>query len=58
VQRATRLNATSQARLDSVRENLEVRYLSEVESSENVVTKREFPFTIFESLFVTDLIDH
>jgi len=59
-QRATRLSATPLARIDSVRENLEVRYSTqcEVESSENVVTEREFPFTNFdESLFVTNPTD-
>jgi len=56
-QRAARLSATLQARIDSIRENLEARYSTkrEVESSENVVTEREFPFTNFdESLFVTN----
>jgi len=55
-----RLSATSLATVDSVRENLEVRYSTEreVESSENIVTEREFPFTNFdESLFVTNPTD-
>jgi len=59
-QRAARLNATPLARIDSVRENLEVQYSieREVESSENVVTDREFPFTNFdESLFMTNPTD-
>jgi len=59
-QRAARLNATPQVRIDSVRENLETRYSTEceVESSENVVIEREFPFTNFdESLFVTNPTD-
>jgi len=62
VQRATRLNATPQARIDSVGKNIEARYSSEREvesSSENVVPEREFPITIFdESLFATDPTDH
>jgi len=56
----TRLSATPQASIDNVRENLEARHLAEreVESSENVVTEREFPFTNFdESLFVTNQTD-
>jgi len=55
-----RLSATSQARIDSVRENLDARYSTEREakSSENVVTEREFPFINFdESLFVTNPTD-
>jgi len=59
-QRPARLSATPQARIDSVRENLKARYSieREVESSENVVTKREFPFTNFdESLFMTNSTD-
>jgi len=59
-QRAAGLSAIPQARIDSVRENLGARYSTEreVESSENVVTEREFPFTNFdESLFVTNLTD-
>jgi len=59
-QRGARLSATPQVRIDSVRKNLEARYSTEreVESSENVVTEREFPFTNFdESLFVTNPTD-
>jgi len=59
-QRAARLSATPRARIDSVRENSEERYSTEreVESSKNVVTEREFPFTNFnESLFVTNPSD-
>jgi len=43
-QRAARLSATPLARIDSIRENLDVRYSTEreVESSENVVTERDF----------------
>jgi len=58
--RAARLSATQQASIDSVRDNLEARYSTEreVESSESVVTEREFPFTKFdESLFVTNPTD-
>jgi len=57
------LSATPQAKIDSVCKNLDARYSTErkVESSENVVTEHEFPFTNFdESLFVinpTDLIN-
>jgi len=59
-QRAARLSATPPTGIDNVRENLEARYSTEreVESSENVVTEREFPFTNFdESLFVTNPTD-
>jgi len=59
-QRAARLSATLQARIENVRENLEARYVieREVESSENVITEREFPFFNFdESLFMTNPID-
>jgi len=59
-QRAARLNATPLGRIDSVRENLEVRYPTEreVELSENVVTEREFPFTKFdENVFMTNPTD-